>query len=57
MPSMRWVAVCQWCGKRGQITSTTNGRMPGHNPSVPGKCTSHPSGNKNMDHGAQWVQG
>lgn len=57
MQSMRWVAICQWCGKRGGTASTTNGRIPSYNPNVPGKCPSHPSGNKDMAHGAQWVQG
>lgn len=50
----RWVAVCQWCGKRGAGETQNYDRPPMRNPVVPGKCKSHPSGNPNMEHGAQW---
>lgn len=48
-----WIAVCQWCGKRGGTTSTRDDGVPRISPSVPGKCTSHPAG-PNMPHGPRW---
>lgn len=50
----QYISVCQWCGKRGTTYATSGDKKPTINPNVPGKCPSHPSGNPNMAHGAQW---
>lgn len=54
---IRWRSVCQWCGKQGSTAYAPEGRLPSNNPSVPGKCKSHPSGNPNAEHGPKWQQG
>lgn len=52
----QWISVCQWCGQRGVRTSTSGNNFPNSNPSVSGKCKSHPSGNQNSPHGPQWIK-
>lgn len=54
MATTNWVAVCQWCGQRGDRMSNSTGNQPASTPRVPGKCKSHPSGKPNMEHGPRW---
>lgn len=51
----RWISVCQWCGQRGSSTTTNGSNYPTINPSVSGKCKSHPNGPNNA-HGPQWIK-
>lgn len=53
--SIRFVAVCQWCGKRGATVSTM-GSLPSGRPSIPGYCDGHPSGNPKAPHNPRWEQ-
>lgn len=45
--STSWIAVCQFCGKRGSQQTTTNDRKPMATPHVPGKCPNTPGGAHN----------
>lgn len=52
---MAWIEICQWCGKNG-TTSHSNTR-PTNNPRMSFDCCpSHPSGNPDAKHGAQWIE-
>ncbi len=55
--SIRFVAVCQWCGKRGGTSYSSTGRMPAGRPYIAGKCPGHPSGNPNAPHNPRWEEG
>lgn len=54
MAGTRWVPVCQWCGKSGGMTNSAMTSSPTSTPIVGGKCTSHPSGKADANHGAKW---
>ena len=55
MPTNRWIAVCQWCGKRGGTAYSNT--SPSYTPVVSGKCEGHPSGKPNMPHNPRWERG
>lgn len=50
----KWVAVCQWCGREGNSTASRMSSPPTSSPIIPGRCTSHPSGDSNANHGPRW---
>ena len=49
----RYIASCQWCGKKGSIVAmgTPSGGTPKSTPTVSGSCPSSPNGK----HAPQWV--
>ena len=51
---VKYIAVCQWCGKRGEIRLPPNGATPLSAPRIPGRCDGHPSGKPNMPHNPHW---
>jgi hypothetical protein len=53
MPTL-YKSVCQWCGKQGKIAYGEQGSTPNQTPSVPGKCSCHPSGKPDMPHSPKW---
>lgn len=57
MATYRYYPVCQWCGRRGGCMPRNVDTPPNMTPRVPGKCSSHPSGKPNMEHGPRWERG
>lgn len=56
MAVTKWISRCQWCGKQGggETGSPDNGPPRSNPPMPPGKCGSHPSGNKDANHAPKW---
>lgn len=57
MANQYYACVCQWCGRSANPGSAgSNGGPPIQNPTIPGKCPSHPSGAEAGPHSPKWEQ-